>query len=410
MKVKKLQERLKQRDLKINTLLDLTKAINANLSTEGLLEKYRDVMKNQLRIERLILFIHSEDKCDCVIKYGTETDFSKVDIHSVLSPYRDIKFIQTEENELFKQFGLIIPVFQEDRPLAYVLIGDIEDDELKMSPMIKHMRFIQTITNIISVAIENKALVEKSLEQERYKTELNLAAEMQELLIGTGRRNYPGVEVAGYYKPHIQVGGDFFDFIKVSDSESFLCVADVSGKGISAAFLMSTIHAHLKALLSLTNWTLESLVKELNKKVVETVRGDRFVTMFLAYFHHPTRVLHYINAGHNPPLVYTNRKIVPLEDGTVGIGMLNELPFINKNQLTLGKDAIVACFTDGIVEIENEDEEEYGTERMGKVIREQAGKVDHVDDIIAHILHSVDVHRGSNPYFDDTSILCCRFK
>lgn len=410
MKVQKLQERLKQRDLKINSLLDLTKAINANLSTEELLDRYRNVMQNQLLIERLVLIIHAQDKCELVIKYGTETDFSNLDIEKVLKPYRDIKFLQADESVLGREFGLIIPVYHENRPLAYVLIGDIEDDELKMSPLIKHMRFIQTLTNVISVAIENKSLMKRALEQERYRTELNLAAEMQELLIGTGRRNYPGVEVAGYYKPHIQVGGDFFDYIRLSESESFLCVADVSGKGISAAFLMATIHAHLKALLQLTNWTLESLVKELNKKVVETVKGERFVTMFIAYFHHPTRVLHYINAGHNPPLVYSKNTITALEDGTVGIGMLDRLPFINKNELKLGKDAIIACFTDGIVEMENENKEEYGTERMGKVMEENAKHIDHVDDIITHILHSVDIHRGANPYFDDTSLLCCRFK
>src|SRR5690606_360444 len=162
--------------------------------------------------------------------------------------------------------------------LAYVLIGDIDDDEIKMSPIIKHMRYIQTLTNIICVAIENKELIEKSLEQERYKTELKLAAEMQALMVGSGRKDFPSTEVATYYKPHHQVGGDFCDFIELNSQESFFCVADVSGKGISAAFLMANIQAHLRALLQYTNWTLESLAIELNKKVVETVNGERFVT------------------------------------------------------------------------------------------------------------------------------------
>lgn len=410
MKVKKLQERLRQSDFKMNTLLELTKAINENLSTVELLVRYRDVLQNQLLIGRLALFTRIESEWKCVIQYGSAVDFSNAEIESSFKPFREIKIIQSEKNEIFEGFGLIIPVFHEDQPLAYVLIGDIDDDEIKMSPMIKHMRFIQTLTNIIMVAIENKALIAENLEQERYKTELKLAAEMQALLIGSGRRDYPGAEVAMYYKPHNQVGGDFCDFIRISDTESFFCVADVSGKGISAAFLMATIQAHLKALLKLTNWTLESLAIELNNKVVETVQGDRFVTMFLAYFHHPTRMLHFLNAGHNPPLLHSNKKIEPLESGTVGIGMLDELPFINKSEVKLGKNAIVVCYTDGVIEIENQKEEEYGPEKLGKLITEKADKIDHVDDLITHIIHSLDTHRGSNPYFDDTSLLCCRFK
>lgn len=410
MKVSKLQERLKQSDFKMNSLLELTKAINENLSTEELLVRYRDVLKNQLLIGRLALFTRIEEEWKCVIQYGSEVDFSDTDIEYSLKSFREIKIIQSEEDEIFNGFGLIIPVFHESRPLAYVLIGDIDDDEIKMSPMIKHMRFIQTLTNIISVAIENKALISKNLEQERYKTELKLAAEMQSLLIGIGRRDYPGAEVAMYYKPHNQVGGDFCDFIRISDTESFFCVADVSGKGISAAFLMATIQAHLKALLQLTNWTLQSLAIELNKKVVETVKGERFVTMFLAYFHHPSRMLHFLNAGHNPPLLFSNGKIEQLESGTVGIGMLDQLPFINKSEVKLGKNAIVVCYTDGVVEIENQEEEEYGHEKLGDLIAEQAAHIEHIDDLITHIIHSLDRHRGSNPYFDDTSLLCCRFK
>lgn len=410
MRVNKLQERLKQSDFKMNTLLEVTKAINENLSTTELLSRYRDVLENQLLIGRLALFTRIDEEWKCVIQYGSDVDFSNIQIESSLKNFKEIKIIQSEADEIFTGFGLIIPVFHEKRPLAYVLIGDIDDDEIKMSPMIKHMRFIQTLTNIISVAIENKDLISKNLEQERYKTELKLAAEMQALLIGSGRRDYPGAEVAMYYKPHNQVGGDFCDFIKISDTESFFCVADVSGKGISAAFLMSTIQAHLKALLQLTNWTLESLAIELNKKVVETVKGDRFVTMFFAYFHHPSRTLHFLNAGHNPPLILSNGKIELLESGTVGIGMLSELPFINKSQIKLGKNAIVVCYTDGVVEIENKKEEEYGTERLGALMRKQAEHIEHIDDLITHIIHSLDRHRGSNPYFDDTSLLCCRFK
>ncbi|MEM9053315.1 MAG: PP2C family protein-serine/threonine phosphatase, partial [Bacteroidota bacterium] len=234
--------------------------------------------------------------------------------------------------------------------------------------------------------------------------------EMQSLMVGSGTRDYPLFEVATYYQPHQAIGGDFCDFIPLGEEEAFFCMADVSGKGVSAAFIMATIQAHLKALIEYTHWTLESLVKQLNRKVVEMSRGDRFVTVFFGYFHYPSRMLHYINAGHNPPFVISAGETHFLEEGTVGIGMLNELPFINKGQIELSRDALLVMCTDGVLELENTDEEEFGNERLSRIIMEKQNQLERVDDAIAHIIHAMDVHRGDMPYFDDTALLCCRFK
>lgn len=410
MKVKRLQERLKQSDFKIKTLLEITNAINNNLSTEELLSSYRDIFERDLLIGRLALFIRDEEAWRCAVHYGVEEDFSEAHIAERIHSFKEISSIQSNMGGHFDNFGIVVPVFHNEDPLAYVLIGDLDDDEIRMSPIIRHMRYIQTLTNIMCVAIENKKLIKKSLEQERYNTELKLAAEMQALMVGSGRRDFPSIEVATYYKPHNEVGGDFCDFIALNDQESFFCVADVSGKGVSAAFLMANVQAHLRALLEHTNWTLESLAHELNKKVVETVGGDRFVTLFMAYFHRPSRMLHYINAGHNPPVLYSNGELHLLESGTVGIGMLNELPFLDKSEMVIAHNSIIVCYTDGVVELENEDDEEYGYEKIGELVKEKSADLTHVDDLITLITDSLDHHRGEKPYFDDTALLCCRFR
>lgn len=410
MNVKRLQERLRQSDFKIKTLLEITDAINNHHSTEKLLKSYRDIFEKDLLIGRLALFIRNEDDWECAVYYGTEDDFSVEKIIEKIHTIDEITSIQADLDGHFKNFGIIIPVFHNEDPLAYVLIGDLDDDEIRVSPIIKHMRYIQTLTNIMCVAIENKKLMEKSLEQERYNTELKLAAEMQALMVGSGRRDYPAAEVATFYKPHNEVGGDFCDYIELSDQESFFCVADVSGKGVSAAFLMANVQAHLRALLEHTHWTLESLAENLNRKVVETVGGERFVTLFMAYYHRPSRMLHYLNAGHNPPVLLSNGKLHLLKSGTVGIGMLEELPFIHKSEMIINPNSIIVCYTDGVVEIENENNEEYGYQRLGTLLKEKAESINHVNDLIEYITESVDNFRGNNPYFDDTALLCCRFR
>ncbi len=409
-KIERLTERLKQRDYKLKTLLEITRSINENESTDELLDKYRSVVFDELNIKRLVLFIRLDDRWICALKYGIEKDFDHYDIRGEFDAYREIKSLQTTEKEIFQGFDLFIPVFHKERPLSYLLIGDIDGDEIEVSPIIKHMGYIQTLTNVISVAIENKELIHKSIEQERFNTELELAAEMQSLLVNSGVKDYPAFEVAIYYKPHHQIGGDFCDFTALNDREAFLCMADVSGKGVSAAFLMANVQAHLRALLQHTNWTLESIAEELNRRVVDTVKGDRFITMFMAYFHRPSRTLHYINAGHNPPLLIDHGKLTFLETGTVGIGMLPELPFIEKGLVKLSPNALLTCYTDGVVELENENDEEFGKRKLGALIQEKETEVRHVDELITHVVHALDVHRGERPYFDDNALLFCRFK
>lgn len=409
-KIERLTERLKQRDYKLKTLLEITRSINENESTDELLDKYRSVVFGELHIKRMVLFIRLDDQWICALKYGIDKDFDHYDIRREFDAFREIKSLQTTEKEIFQGFDLFIPVFHKERPLSYLLIGDIDGEEIEVSPIIKHMGYIQTLTNVISVAIENKELLNKSLEQERFNTELELAAEMQSLLVSSGVNDYPAFEVAIYYKPHHQIGGDFCDFTALNDQEAFLCMADVSGKGVSAAFLMANVQAHLRALIQHTNWTLESIAEELNRQVVETAQGDRFVTMFMAYFHRPSRTLHYVNAGHNPPLLIDHGKLTFLEEGTVGIGMLPELPFIEKGLVKLSPNALIACYTDGVVELENEKDEEFGKRRLGTLIQDKESSTRHVDDLITHVVHALDMHRGNRPYFDDNALLFCRFK
>ncbi len=410
MKTERLQAQLQQREFKLKSLLEITKAINNNLSVTELLNNYKDIVEKQLLIPRLVLFIFAESEWQSVLQYGTKKTYTHSDVHEAFVGINEIATTQSTGNAMLKEFDLVIPVFHNQSALSFLLIGDVNDETKQVSPIIKHMRFLQTLTNIISVAIENKKLFQRSLEQERINTELALAADMQALLVGSGVREFPHFEVATFYKPHLQVGGDFCDFIEFNEDEAFFCVADVSGKGVSAAFLMANVQAQLRALLEHTNWSLKSLAVELNKRVMNLVHGERFVTIFMGYFHRPSRKLQYLNAGHNPAVILSKGAIHYLTEGTVGIGMLNELPFINHGEMHLDFDATIICYTDGVIEIENSAQEEFGHERLGNILTEFSKVNQGISSLIDHITSAIDVHRGTNPYFDDTALLCCRFK
>jgi sigma-B regulation protein RsbU (phosphoserine phosphatase) len=270
------------------------------------------------------------------------------------------------------------------------------------------MRFIQTITNILVVAIQNRQLQEENIRQERIKKELELAAEMQAILLPHHLPKNKHYEVSAFYKAHQQVGGDYYDFMEINDDEVMFCMADVSGKGVSAAFLMANFQAYLRSIFAFKQGSLTDMVTELNTRVMQTALGEKYITLFLGVYHKSSRVLRYVNCGHNPPVMGdSNGYTQQLKLGTIGLGMFEELPKVVEGKVILEPDTILVCFTDGLVETENIQKEEYGSERLEKVLL--AFFKDGISVINDTIMQSLNDFKGEAPYNDDLAILSCRF-
>ena len=295
-------ERLKISKFKLDALLDITLSINANLPTEDLLSKYEAILRHNLGIGKILIFKRS-DTWECLLNGGFPKYFEKIDVESRLLNITEIACSASDLG--FEGVDIIIPVYNNNVHLAFVFIGDIEEEGEGMSPVLKHLNFIQTISSIIIVAVENIRLFNESLRQEAIKKELELAARMQKVLIPDNSHmpKNPKVVVNGFYYPHYEVGGDYYDCIRLSETKTGFCIADVSGKGISAAMLMSNFQASLRALFT-HNVHLETLIYKLNSIVTVNTAGEKFITFFVARYDHESGVLEYINAAHNPPVLY----------------------------------------------------------------------------------------------------------
>jgi sigma-B regulation protein RsbU (phosphoserine phosphatase) len=299
-------------------------------------------------------------------------------------------------------------VLQNDQPIAYLLVGDQDEQEKRMSPVIKHMKFIQTLTNVLVVAIQNRKLQEESLRQERVKKELELAAEMQAILLPHHLPKNQFYDVSAFYKAHQQVGGDYYDFLSLNEDEVMLCMADVSGKGVSAAFLMANFQAYLRSIFLYRSGDLVEIVRELNERVMDAAMGEKYITLFLAVYHRSSRMLNYVNCGHNPPILADrNGYTQVLKHGTIGLGMFETLPKIMEGELKLEPESVLVCFTDGLVEAENDKNEDYGTERLEKLVLSYFK--DSMSDLNDIILQSLNEFKGDSPYNDDVAILSSRF-
>jgi len=398
------QKKIRVKDLKLNALLDITLAINSNVSKEQLFSIY-EIALRELDIEKIALYIF-EGEWNLATWYGLEADKLSIDVEKDLLKYEEIEEVNSKTDGIFKEFDILIPVFHKTKPLAYLLIGDIINEAIQISPIIKHLPFIQTLTNIISVSIENKNLAKEAIRQERVKKELELASEMQTMLLPTTLPQDQHLDISAFYKSHQQVGGDYYDVIWVNKTEIAMCIADVSGKGVSAAILMSNFQANLRAGVK-HSVSLPELVQDLNEKVISNAKGEKFITMFIATYNIESRQLTYINCGHNPPVLKNGDKVLELKDGCPGLGMLDYLPSPKIGIVDINPNSTLVTYTDGLVEVENNDNLEYGTERVVKAIDKLSDSS--MEELNNFLMKDLTKFKQDQPFVDDIAILSCHF-
>lgn len=405
-----------QLELKLASLLQVTKAINSNTKTPELLKIYESVLRHQLKVGKLVLYAF-DGEWRPMLKFGMEAAFSSQEVEIYLLPIKDITLMNFSAKsgefvpiqKALKQYNVevVIPVFHKDQPLAYALIGDLDEEQIGMGASVKHLNFIQTLTNILVVAIENKRLAKEGIRQAEIKKELEVASQMQHMLFPASLPNDTQLEMDAYYVAHQQIGGDYYDFVRINEQEVALCVADVSGKGVSAALLMSNFQANMRSLLHRTS-SLADLVHELNAKVNETAQGERFITFFVARYNTVTKMFTYVNAGHNPPLLLTkDGSVAQLKIGTTGLGMVEDLKKVKEGVVGIEPGTVLLCYTDGVVEQENEEGVDFGMKRLREILV-ATGSAGKIKDLNKRIIESVKEHKGSKEYVDDIALLACR--
>ena len=152
---------------------------------------------------------------------------------------------------------------------------------------------------------------------------------------------------------------------------------------------------------------MDFLLEELNKKVMRTAKGEKFITFFIAHYNADTRVLKYVNAGHNHPFITNGKKVEMLNQGCIGLGMMDELPFINVGEKILAPNTTLVLYTDGVVELQNMTENQFGLDKLVKMIHSYYPLK--MEDLNNLIFSKLDEWRGPLKLVDDTAIFSCRF-
>lgn len=401
-----LKSKYEIKELQLNALLEITQAINSNLAEVSLYKIYNFTLRSNLNIEKLALFVLDEE-WDCKVNFGTKKKFNNGHLLPAFKTIQDITHLkQFEEACDLAVFDIIIPVAHKGNTLALVFVGGLEKHGTPIHD--DNIKFIQALSNIIIVAIENKKMARRQLEQEAFRKELEIASDVQQFLFPEKLPNTEILKVEATYLPHDLIGGDYYDYIPINKNQFLICVADVSGKGIAAALMMSNFQASLRTLLRQTP-NLTNIIEALNFQVLENTKGEKFITFFAAIYDIRLKTMVYVNSGHNPPILWDKKNgIRLLEEGSTVLGAMHPLPFLNEGFVTGLDEFFLFCYTDGLTETMNETGNEFGIDFLQEYFGHPETYFKDLKTIHQDIIVSLDTFKGSMGYHDDITILSCR--
>jgi len=317
-----------------------------------------------------------------------------------------------KEQDALQELGaqVLLPLNLNNRMLGVISLGPKQSE----APYSRgDLQLLGAVASQTGLALENARLTEsirqEVAQRERLNRELEIARDVQQRLFPQTLPNVQGLDFAGYCRPVFGVGGDYYDFIKLSDGCMGIAVGDVSGKGIAAALMMASLQASLRGQTIKPCATLSETIEHVNQLVYDASADNRYATFFYAQYEPGSRTLRYVNAGHNPPILLRRgadgMQLVRLTEGGTVVGLFPSAPY-QEAQLTLRPGDVMVAFTDGISEAMNDTEEEWDEERLIETIRTCNSRS--AADMINSILEQVDSFTAGARQHDDMTLVVMR--
>ena len=254
------------------------------------------------------------------------------------------------------------------------------------------------------------ALIEEQKKRQRLENEILIAREVQNELFPQAIPKVPGVEIEAICRAARSVSGDYYDFIQLSPTHLAIAVADISGKGISAALLMASLQAALRSQMLVPgseSMSTAELVSRLNKHLVRNTGDDRFATFFIAVYDSSTRLLRYTNAGHLPSFLISKDAALHLDKGGMVLGVVEDLEY-EEGLVTVPGDSLLVGYSDGLVEPENVYGEEFGIRRLQQAAVYVQGSSPRI--VAESLMTAAEEWAGTPEQADDMTVVVARLR
>jgi sigma-B regulation protein RsbU (phosphoserine phosphatase) len=299
---------------------------------------------------------------------------------------------------------LAVAISVPGRRLGVLAVADKESRDgrvLDFSPT--DARLLSLFANQAAAAIETARLHKDAIEKERIERELELAAAIQRQILPRDLPAVPGVEIAARNVPTRQVGGDYFDFFPLSGGRLAFLVADVSGKGVPAALLVSTVHAAVHLQIDEAR-TVPELIARVDRHLQKYAATRKFLTCFFGLFEPDSGTLRFVSAGHNPALVRraSSGAIEQLKATGVPLGMFPNASW-REDTIVMEAGDLLCVYSDGITEALDAADEEFGMERLARLLTAEEPSA-----ICEKVFGAVAAFAGDVPQYDDQTLLFLR--
>jgi sigma-B regulation protein RsbU (phosphoserine phosphatase) len=419
-----LEEQLQHANEEIEMLYSLVAAsqtINSTLDLDEMLPLILKTATENVGADRGTIYLVDQERHEVwsKVKQGKEGNEIRLPVGQGLAgyvaqtgeeiliedAYNDSRFDQATDQETgYKTRSLLTtPMRNKEREI----IGVFQLLNKARGPFLpEDVDFLNALSAHAAVAIENAYLHKESLAKQALEKELDVAREIQQRLIPAIAPEVEGYELIGMNTPCEAVGGDYYDYIPLSDDRLFIAIGDVVGHGIPAALLMANLYA---ALRSHTQYEMDlaEMVGKTNDFIHRSTDIMQYITMFCGIIDLPTGRFHYVNAGHNPPYhVHIGKKgkavTDPLKEGGVPLGMMPSMPY-ESGDVTLDRGDLLYLFTDGVTEAQNEKGDLLEEEAVENCLKGCLGL--HLPNVIHEIQVEVRAHAGDTPQEDDVTMV-----
>jgi sigma-B regulation protein RsbU (phosphoserine phosphatase) len=395
----------------LTTLFEIGKSFSSLLSRNEILKQLSYHLMGHLMVSRFAVIVKNGNNRGEVLLSRFKKDISCDCIDSMLEQETIVLKEHLDENSQLRlemeniNAELISPMVVQGDVRGIVLVGKkLQESDFNEVDLM----FVQSLSGTAMISLENERLFREEVKKKKLESEMDLALEIQKNLLPKVVPELAGIDLYGMSRPSRHVGGDYFDYIKLSDSRILIAIADVSGKGMPASLLMANVQATLRVLSPL-NLPLIEMVRRINGVIYNNTTADKFVTFFCGILDSESNTFEYINAGHNPPfLFHLDGELELLTKGGIILGIDDfEYPYEIGN-VDLNSGDLIYLFTDGVSEAMDSDHNEYGEDRLEAIVRDNLNE--NSVNISQIILDDVSLFTDGNAQYDDITMVIMKIK
>jgi sigma-B regulation protein RsbU (phosphoserine phosphatase) len=408
--IKDINQQLDERIQQLKTLFDIAQGLSATLESEKIIKLLVYALMGQMLVYHYAIIIYSQAGLQKLESKGFSEDTLEVITkeHPDMADFELTMLVNEIQNVKLKQklqkikAQVFIPMRHQNKFLGFILLGEkINKQEYSSADL----EFLSTIVSQAIISLENARLFKETLEKQRIEQELQVAKTIQKKLLPRDIAKIQGYDTWGVNHSSKEVGGDYFDIIPLKTNRIAFAIADVSGKSVPASLIMANLQAGLRMIID-EDLPLSTVVSKLNRLIYQNTDMDKYITFFIGILELKTNQFQYVNAGHNPPMYLAQSgKFHLLDEGGIILGMMPEYQYQTGN-IKFRSGDLLLCYTDGVNEALNKDDEEFGEEKLQEIIlKHKSKKAQQLAEIIVRDIK--DFCEGV-PQYDDITLLIAK--